>query len=155
MNMNHDFDAMIRNLMKTGVTAEDIAKMTSETLNTIRKETEQEKKEKAEKERLDRKAKRYQELEKSFNKAYTSKSVRLEDVGSLAAMVMASEYPNWTEEDIDEFVRGVADSVRLRATMVGKNPLKGIRAVCNKSTTEGRDWWWNTINELEDLLSDI
>lgn len=112
-----DFEKMIREMVDAGAKVEDIAKATGDTLNAIQKE-------RATKE-SDR-SKRYRELTNEFHDRYNDDHLGIEEVGILAALVVAPSYPEWTVDNIDEFVEGIAETVKMRAEMVGKSPIEGI-----------------------------
>lgn len=115
-----DFEKMIRDMVANGAKAEDIAKATGDTLNAIQKEK------KAQKSERDR---AYEKLEEEFHQSYAEGRMDLHDVGVLAALVTAPDYPNWTEKDLVEFVEAVEDTIRMRAAIVGKSLMDGLTEI--------------------------
>ncbi len=112
-----DFEKMIRDMVANGASADDIAKVTGDTLNAIQKEKTSEK---------NKRDSLYQELEEKFHQHYSKQKLDLNDVGILATLVVAPDYPDWTDKDINEFMTGTVETLKLRAGVVGKGPLDAL-----------------------------
>ncbi len=108
---------MIRDMVANGASADDIAKVTGDTLNAIQKEKTNEK---------NKRDSLYQELEEKFHQHYSKQKLDLNDVGILATLVVAPDYPDWTDKDINEFMTGTVETLKLRAGVVGKGPLDAL-----------------------------
>lgn len=104
-------EEMIQQMVKNGVSTEDIAKKTQDTLNGIEK-VEKEKREK-EKARDEERRAHLHELEKSMMERLEKSDYCLCDVGTLTALVMASSHPQWTVDDVDTFIENVNKNVKV------------------------------------------
>ena len=112
-----DFEKMIRDMVANGAKVEDIAKWTGDTLNTIQKEQATKKSNRSE---------LYEALEGKFHQKYAEGYFDVGDVAILAALVVTPDYPEWTVNNINEFVDGVTEVIKMRAEMVGRTPIEGI-----------------------------
>lgn len=120
-----DFEKMIRDMVANGASADDIAKVTGDTLNAIQKEKTSEK---------NKRDFLYQELETKFHQHYGKQKLNLDDVGILATLVVAPDYPDWTDKDINEFMTGTVETLKLRAEVVGKGPLDALFTMLDMAT---------------------
>lgn len=97
-----DFEAMIREAQKNGLTIDDIAKTFSKTLNAVQKE--------------DQKKDARTELIKQFE---ASKNT---DAAALYAVTMAEKHPDWTAKDINNYYQIIKLNAETAATMIDKKP---------------------------------
>lgn len=136
-----DFEKMIRDEMANGTSPEDIAKATTEVLNRIQKERDEVKS-------LSREY--YKQLEEQFHKSYASGHLGIEDVGILATLVVAPNYPNWKVLDMVEFKDGVVDMLKMRAELIGKSPLEGLF----KALDMAEEWGKEKVNGVKDKVGE-
>ena len=115
-----DFEAMIRDAQKNGLTTDDIAKMFSKALNAVRFE-DQEKKA--------MKNARTEHLKDQFETAVSKGHLDCTDAAALYTLTMAEKYSDWTAENIKDYFQ----IIKLNAaTMVGKEPDELLQALLDK-----------------------
>ncbi len=137
-------EEMIQQMVKNGVSIEDIAKKTQDTLNGIEK-AEKEKKEKEKAKEEERKA-HLHELGKSMMERLAKGNYCLCDVGTLAALVMAPNHPLWTVDTINTFIKNVNENVKVLAEL--DEDFKKIFDVFKSKTCKqekGKCNWWDTL----------
>ena len=83
-----DFEAMIRDAQKNGLTIDDIAKMFSKTLNTIQQEDQKKKTIK------DARTKLIEQMKDQFATAVSKDHFSCTDAAALCTIVMAEKYPD-------------------------------------------------------------
>ena len=101
-----DFEAMIREAQKNGLTIDDIAKTFSKTLNAIQKEEQ-------------KKDARVELIKHMKNQFEASKNT---DAAALYAIIMAEKHPDWTAKDINNYFQIIKLNAETAATMIGKEP---------------------------------
>lgn len=128
--MTSDFNTLIRNAMANGATAEDIAEQVGSILNEIE----------ANKSKVNKRQAAVDSIEETFHKNYASKHLSISDVAALALLVVEKDYPDWTPEDINDFMASVDENVRIIAKMIKGNPLENIGELLSalKDETKGR-----------------
>ncbi len=110
-------EEMIQQMVKNGVSTEDIAKKTQDTLNGIEK-VEKEKREKERAAQEDRKV-YLQRLKVQLKESLEKGHFTMDDIGAVAALVVAPDYPRWTVDNINEFVKNVSGNIEVQANMIG------------------------------------
>lgn len=125
-----DFEKMIREMVEAGAKMEDIAKVTGDTLNAIQKEQSEKK---------NGRTIRYEELEEKFHQRYAEGCFDVEDIAVLAALVVTPDYPDWTVDNINEFIEGITETIKMRAEMVGKSPIEGIMKALDMAGEMGKE----------------
>lgn len=125
-----DFEKMIREMVAAGAKMDDIAKATGDTLNAIQKEQSEQK---------NGRAVCYEELEAKFHKRYSEGHFDVGDVAVLAALVVTPDYPEWTVDNINEFIEGIAETIKMRAELVGKSPIDGIVKILDMAGEIGKE----------------
>lgn len=125
-----DFEKMIREMVDAGAKMEDIAKATGDTLNAIQKEQSEKK---------NGRTARYEELEEKFHQRYAEGRFDVGDVAILAALVVTPDYPEWTVDNINEFVDGITETIKMRAELVGKSPIDGIVKILDMASEIGKE----------------
>lgn len=104
-----DFETMIRAAMREGASLEDIAGDVGAVLNKIQGEGKTNSKQKALNQWLD-----------GFNECYSNDKVTISDVATLAALICAEDYPNWTIKDLESYRSNVENNLIILAEMQGK-----------------------------------
>jgi hypothetical protein len=99
-----DFEAMIRDAQKNGLSIDDIAKMFSKTLNAVQQEDQK---------------------KKAITDART-------DAAVLYTLTMAEKYPDWTAENIKDYFQIIKLNAETTATMVGKEPDELLQVLLDK-----------------------
>ena len=67
------------------------------------------------------------EVEDIFHENHSKGSLGIPDVAALALLVCKKDYPEWTVEDMDEFMETIDEVVRMAAEMVGKDPMEMLK----------------------------
>lgn len=122
-----DFEAMIRDAQKNGLTVDDIAKIFSKTLNAVQQE-DQKKNAVANK----RKA-ALKQLENAFYEDIAKGKLDCSDAATLFTLTMAEKYTDWTAEDIEDFFGTIQMTARTTAELIGKSPDEMFGMILNKS----------------------
>lgn len=124
-----NFNDIITEARKSGMSIEEIAKQFSETLNTYE---QSEKKTSARKEILDH-------FEDCFHESYNNEMLIEEDAAALFALVMAGKHPEWTADNISEYFEMMLFMGKSAAETIGKTPdealdvlLKHVNDTLNK-----------------------
>lgn len=107
-----DFEAMIREAQKNGLTIDDIAKTFSKTLNTIQKEDQ----------KKDARDELIKHMKDQFATAVSKNHFNCTDAATLCTIVMAEKYPDWTAKDINNYFQIIKLNAETAATMIGKEP---------------------------------
>lgn len=110
-----DFKDMILAKLNHGASMEDIAKELGDTMNTIQAEN-------AARAKKNSRQGCIEAIEKSFWDNVKRESLNIRDVTALAVLVLESDYPEWTVEDIRDFRESVESSIKVLAEMQGKGP---------------------------------
>ncbi len=141
-------EEMIQQMVKNGVSTEDIAKKTQDILNGIEK-VEKEKKEKEKAKKQERKD-YLDELREKLKVHCDTNRFNVSDVGFVAALVVAPDYPRWTVDDIKAFIECVSENIEMQAEMVGVNEdellnkifgmLKPKVKACKQEKKKYDDW---------------
>ena len=111
-----DFEAMIRDAQKNGLTIDDIAKMFSKTLNAVQQEDQKKKTVK------DARTELIKHMKNQFETAVSEERLNCADAATLYAITMAEKYPDWTAENIKEYFQTIKRNAETAATLVGKGP---------------------------------
>jgi hypothetical protein len=117
-----DFEAMIRDAQKNGLTIDDIAKMFSKTLNAVQQEDQKKKA------IVDART----ELIDQFETAVSKGHLDCTDAAALYTLIMAEKYPDWTAENIKDYFQIIKLNAETTATMVGKEPDELLQALLDK-----------------------
>lgn len=111
-----DFEAMIRDAQKNGLTIDDIAKMFSKTLNAVQQEDQKKKTVK------DARTELIEHMKDQFETAVAEECLNCADAATLYAITMAEKYPDWTAENIKEYFQTIKRNAETAAILVGKGP---------------------------------
>lgn len=111
-----DFEAIIRDAQKNGLTIDDIAKMFSKTLNAVQQEDQKKKTIK------DARTKLIEQMKDQFDTAVSEGRLDCTDAAALYTLTMAEKYPDWTAENIKDYFQIIKLNAETTATMVGKEP---------------------------------
>lgn len=102
-----DFEAMIRDAQKTGLTIDDIAKQFSNTLNAVQQEDQRKKKASEDKEYF------IEALKDRFDEIKCWDSYDEDDAAAFYTIVMAKEHPNWDLAELKDFRHGLKDLIQV------------------------------------------
>ena len=122
-----DFETMIRDAQKNGLSIDDIVKQFTKTVNAVQQE---------DKKKQDIKNARYEllvELSDEFDVAAVDHQFTCRDAAILAACVMAEKYPNWTAEDIEEYVDIMSVNIEKLASLIGKDLNEMFQMLTNET----------------------
>lgn len=117
-----DFEAMIRDAQKNGLTIDDIAKMFSKTLNAVQQEDQKKKA------IVDVRT----ELKDQFETAVSKGHLDCTDAAALYTLTMAEKYPDWTAENIKDYFQIIKLNAETAAAMVGKEPDELLQVLLDK-----------------------
>lgn len=106
-----------------GDTIDDIAKQFNELVAEIKSTEEKKAKANASKNTL------LGNYQSAFTRNCDNECLNMADVARLAALVASPSYPNWTEEDIANFVAAVEENVQFLAEIQGKSISESIKAL--------------------------
>lgn len=109
-----DFEAMIRDAQKNGLTIDDIAKMFSKTLNAVQQEDQKKKA------IVDARTELIEHMKDQFETAVSKGHLDCTDAAALYTLTMAEKYPDWTAENIKDYFQIIKLNAETTATMVGK-----------------------------------
>ena len=118
---------MIRDAQKNGLTIDDIAKMFSKTLNAVQQEDQKKKAVK------DARTELIEHMKDQFETAVTNGHLDCTDAAALYTIIMADKYPDWTAEDIKDYVQIVKLNAETAATLVGKEPEELLQLLLDKA----------------------
>lgn len=121
-----DFEAMIRDAQKNGLTIDDIAKMFSKTLNAVQQEDSKKKA------ITDARAELIEHMKDQFETAVSKGHLDCTDAAALYTLTMAEKYPDWTAENIKDYFQIIKLNAEITATMVGKEPDELLQALLDK-----------------------
>lgn len=102
-----DFEAMIRDAQKAGLTVDDIAKQFSNTLNAVQQEDQRKKKANEDKEYF------IEGLKDRFNEFECWDSYDEDDAAAFYTIVMAKKHPNWGIAELKDFNKGLNDLIQI------------------------------------------
>lgn len=119
-----DFEAMIREARDNGISIDDIAKLFSETLNTIQQE---------ENSVINKRKTILNHMRDSFYEKVAKKQLDCADAAALFTLTMADKYPNWTAENINDFYDTIERNAQFTAGMIGKSPREMFEVMLNNS----------------------
>lgn len=122
-----DFEAMIRDAQKNGLTIDDIAKMFSKTLNAIQQEDQKKKTIK------DARTKLIKQMKDQFAAAVSKDHFNCTDAATLCTIVMAEKYPDWTAEDIKDYFQTIKMNVETAAALISKEPDEFLQILLDKA----------------------
>ena len=109
-----NFEAMIRDAQKDGLTIDDIAKMFSKTLNAVQQEDQKKKA------IVDARTELIEHMKDQFETAVSKGHLDCTDAAALYTLTMAEKYPDWTAENIKDYFQIIKLNAETTATMVGK-----------------------------------
>lgn len=121
-----DFEAMIRDAQKNGLTIDDIAKMFSKTLNAVQQEDQKKKA------IVDVRTELIERMKDRFETAVSKGHLDCTDAAALYTLTMAEKYPDWTAENIKDYFQIIKLNAETTATMVGKEPDELLQALLDK-----------------------
>lgn len=109
-----NYENMIRDAMKNGVSPEDIAKSFTDAFNKVQKETTSKQ---LERDNL------LDEMYDVFIDNVDAEDYDVEDIGRLAAIIYANRHPEWSAKDIKEYADQMNQSAAFAAKLVGVDDL--------------------------------
>ena len=121
-----DFEAMIRDAQKNGLSIDDIAKMFSKTLNAVQQEDQKKKAIK------DARTELIEHMKNQFETAVSKGHLDCTDAAALYTLTMAEEYPDWTAENIKDYFQIIKLNAETTATMVDKEPDELLQVLLDK-----------------------
>lgn len=121
-----DFEAMIRDAQKNGLTIDDIAKI----LNAVQQEDQKKKKA-----ITDARTELIEHMKDQFETAVSKGHLDCTDAAALYTLTMAEKYPDWTAENIKDYFQIIKLNAETTATMVGKEPDELLQALLDKVDT--------------------
>lgn len=121
-----DFEAMIRDAQKNGLSIDDIAKMFSKTLNAVQQEDQKKKA------IVDARTELIEHMKDYFETAVSKGHLDCTDAAALYTLTMAEKYPDWTAENIKDYFQTIKLNAETIATMVGKDPDEVLQVLLDK-----------------------
>lgn len=121
-----DFEAMIRDAQKNGLSIDDIAKMFSKTLNAVQQENQKKKA------IVDARTELIEHMKDQFETAVSKGHLDCTDAAALYTLTMAEKYPDWTAENIKDYFQIIKLNAETTATMVGKDPDELLQVLLDK-----------------------
>lgn len=121
-----NFEAMIRDAQKNGLTIDDIAKMFSKTLNAVQQEDQKKKAIK------DARTELIKHMKDQFETAVSKGHLDCTDAAALYTLTMAERYPDWTAENIKDYFQIIKLNAEITAAMVGKEPDELLQVLLDK-----------------------
>lgn len=121
-----DFEAMIRDAQKNGLSIDDIAKMFSKTLNAIQQEDQKKKA------IVDARTELIEHMKDQFETAVSKGHLDCTDAAALYTLTMAEKYPDWTAENIKDYFQIIKLNAETTATMVDKEPDELLQVLLDK-----------------------
>lgn len=109
-----NYENMIRDAMKSGVSPEEIAKSFTDAFNKVQKEDNCKQ---LERDNL------LDEMYDVFIDNVDAEDYDVEDVGRLAAIIYANRHPEWSAKDIKEYADQMNQSAAFAAKLVGVDDL--------------------------------
>jgi hypothetical protein len=142
-----DFEAMIRDAQKNGLTIDDIAKMFSKTLNAVQQEDQKKKA------ITDARTELIEHMKDQFETAVSKGHLDCTDAAALYTLTMAEKYPDWTAENIKDYFQIIKLNAETTATMVGKEPDELLQVLLDKVDNLFKDKSDN--EKIADFLREI
>lgn len=121
-----DFEAMIRDAQKNGLSIDDIAKMFSKTLNAVQQEDQKKKA------IVDARTELIEHMKDQFETAVSKGHLDCTDAAALYTLTMAEKYPDWTAENIKDYFQIIKLNAETTAIMVGKDPDELLQVLLDK-----------------------
>ncbi len=118
-----DFETMIRDAQKNGLSIDDIVKQFTKTVNAVQQEDK-------------KKNARYEflaDLADEFDLAALDGQFTCRDAAILAARVMAEKYPEWTAGDIAEYIEIINVNIEELAALIGKDLNEMFQLLLDKA----------------------
>ena len=109
-----NYEDMIRDAMKNGVSPEEIAKNFTDAFNKVQKEDSCKQ---LERDNL------IDEMYDIFIHNVDAEDYDVEDIGRLAAIIYANRHPEWSAKDIKEYADQMNQSAAFAAKLVGVDDL--------------------------------
>lgn len=109
-----NYEDMIRDAMKNGVSPEEIAKNFTDAFNKVQKETTSKQ---LERDNL------IDEMYDIFIDNVDAEDYDVEDIGRLAAIIYANRHPEWSAKDIKEYADQMNQSAAFAAKLVAVDDL--------------------------------
>lgn len=122
-----DFEAIIRDAQKNGLTIDDIAKMFSKTLNAVQQEDQKKKTIK------DARTKLIEQMKDQFDTAVSEGHLDCTDAATLYTVTMAEKYPDWTAKNIKDYFQIIKLNAESTATMVNKRPDELVQILLDQA----------------------
>ena len=126
-----DFEAMIRDAQKNGLTIEDIANTFSKTLNAVQQEDQKKKS------ITNARTELIKHIKDQFETAISKGHFDCTDAATLYTIVMAEKYPNWTAENIKNYFQIIKLNAETTAAIVDKKPDELIQILLDKHKLYG------------------
>jgi len=121
-----DFEAMIRDAQKNGLSIDDIAKMFSKTLNAVQQEDQKKKA------IVDARTELIEHMKDQFETAVSKGHLDCTDAAALYTLTMAEKYPDWTAENIKDYFQIIKLNAETTATIIGKDPDELLQVLLDK-----------------------
>lgn len=121
-----DFEAMIRDAQKNGLSIDDIAKMFSKTLNAVQREDQKKKA------IVDARTELIEHMKNQFETAVSKGHLDCTDAAALYTLTMAEKYPDWTAENIKDYFQIIKLNAETTATIVDKDPDELLQVLLDK-----------------------
>lgn len=144
-----DFEAMIRDAQKNGLTIDDIAKMFSKTLNAVQQEDQKKKA------IVDARTELIEHMKDQFETAVSKGHLDCTDAAALYTLTMAEKYPDWTAENIKDYFQIIKLNAEITATMVGKEPDELLQVLLDKVDTVPKSKDKSDNEKIADFLREI
>lgn len=144
-----NFEAMIRDAQKNGLTIDDIAKMFSKTLNAVQQEDQKKKAIK------DARTELIKHMKDQFETAVSKGHLDCTDAAALYTLTMAEKYPDWTAENIKDYFQIIKLNAETTAAMVGKEPDELLQVLLDKVDAVPKSKDKSDNEKIADFLREI
>lgn len=121
-----NFEAMIRDAQKNGLTIDDITKMFFKTLNAVQQEDQKKKA------IVDARTELIEHMKDQFETAVSKGHLDCTDAAVLYTLTMAEKYPDWTAENIKDYFQIIKLNAETTATIVDKEPDELLQVLLDK-----------------------
>lgn len=118
----NDFEKVIRFAVESGKSLDEIAEQTGNILNKIQAEQSS---------KIDQRKVLLDTLESIFDKAYTSKSVGINNAIDFMTLIAGETNSSWTKEDILEYRKSLENFHNITTKLIGKNPEDMLNEFCD------------------------
>lgn len=144
-----NFEAMIRDAQKNGLTIDDIAKMFSKILNAVQQEDQKKKAIK------DARTELIEHMKDQFETAVSKGHLDCTDAAALYTLTMAEKYPDWTAENIKDYFQIIKLNAETTAAMVGKEPDELLQVLLDKVDAVPKSKDKSDNEKIADFLREI